>query len=177
MDDVNQNTTQNFMSDNSTATPQPAPISTASSGVVYANFFQRFFALLIDLVVLLIVVTVISLPIGVIFGLFGSGLSGILRLTIQIIGLIVFWTYMVILTHRYGQTIGKKAMSIRVQKEVAGERLDTISTILREVVGRGLESILSLVLIGILGYLWMLWDPKKQTWHDKIAKSVVVKVK
>ena len=26
-----------------------------------------------------------------------------------------------------------------------------------------------------LGFLWMLWDPKKQTWHDKIAKSVVVK--
>lgn len=26
-----------------------------------------------------------------------------------------------------------------------------------------------------LGFLWMLWDPKSQTWHDKAAGSVVVK--
>lgn len=153
------------------------PVATTSSGAVYAGFFQRVFALLIDLVVLVIVNIVISLPIGVIFGLSGSGLSGTLRITVQIIGLVVFWVYFVFLTHKYGQTLGKRAMSIRVQKEVTGERLDTVSTILREVVGRGLEAILSLVLIGILGYFWMLWDDKKQTWHDKIAKSVVVKVK
>ena len=30
-------------------------------------------------------------------------------------------------------------------------------------------------LVLLLGYLWMLWDPKKQTWHDKVAKSVVVR--
>ena len=28
----------------------------------------------------------------------------------------------------------------------------------------------------LLGYLWMLWDPEKQTWHDKFADSVVVPV-
>ena len=26
-----------------------------------------------------------------------------------------------------------------------------------------------------LGYLWMIWDPKRQTWHDKAVKSIVVK--
>ena len=26
-----------------------------------------------------------------------------------------------------------------------------------------------------LGYLWMLWDPKRQTWHDKAVNSIVVK--
>jgi uncharacterized RDD family membrane protein YckC len=26
-----------------------------------------------------------------------------------------------------------------------------------------------------LGYFWMLWDPKKQTWHDKAARTLVVK--
>jgi uncharacterized RDD family membrane protein YckC len=53
-----------------------------------------------------------------------------------------------------------------------GQNLDVISAILREVVGKFISS-----LILLLGYFWMLWDPKKQTWHDKIAKSVVVKVK
>jgi uncharacterized RDD family membrane protein YckC len=26
-----------------------------------------------------------------------------------------------------------------------------------------------------VGLLWMLWDPNKQTWHDKVAKTYVVK--
>ncbi|MEY3656039.1 MAG: hypothetical protein RL114_397 [Actinomycetota bacterium] len=39
---------------------------------------------------------------------------------------------------------------------------------------RGLMSYVSQVAL-LLGYFWMLWDPKKQTWHDKVAKSVVVK--
>lgn len=26
-----------------------------------------------------------------------------------------------------------------------------------------------------LGYLWMLWDPQKQTWHDKIFNTFSVK--
>lgn len=33
---------------------------------------------------------------------------------------------------------------------------------------------ISLVVFG-LGFLWMLWDPKKQTWHDKAARTLVVK--
>jgi uncharacterized RDD family membrane protein YckC len=28
----------------------------------------------------------------------------------------------------------------------------------------------------LLGFLWMLWDREKQTWHDKIATTVVVPV-
>ena len=26
----------------------------------------------------------------------------------------------------------------------------------------------------LIGYLWMLWDPEKQTWHDKVAGTYVV---
>ncbi len=26
-----------------------------------------------------------------------------------------------------------------------------------------------------LGYLWLIWDPKRQTWHDKAVNSIVVK--
>jgi uncharacterized RDD family membrane protein YckC len=27
----------------------------------------------------------------------------------------------------------------------------------------------------LLGYLWMLWDPRRQTWHDKMAGTLVVR--
>lgn len=29
--------------------------------------------------------------------------------------------------------------------------------------------------VGLLGFLWMIWDPRKQGWHDKIAGTYVVK--
>jgi uncharacterized RDD family membrane protein YckC len=40
---------------------------------------------------------------------------------------------------------------------------------------RGLSAIFSLVVVG-LGFLWVLRDPEKQSWHDKIAGTYVVKV-
>ena len=41
-------------------------------------------------------------------------------------------------------------------------------------VGRFFARILSTI-VCYLGYLWMLWDPQKQTWHDKMARTKVVK--
>jgi len=26
-----------------------------------------------------------------------------------------------------------------------------------------------------VGFLWIIWDPKKQGWHDKVAGTVVVR--
>jgi uncharacterized RDD family membrane protein YckC len=26
----------------------------------------------------------------------------------------------------------------------------------------------------LLGYLWVIWDAKKQTWHDKMADTIVI---
>lgn len=40
---------------------------------------------------------------------------------------------------------------------------------------RTLASILSLIPFG-LGFLWAAWDPHKQTWHDRIAGTLVVKI-
>ena len=40
---------------------------------------------------------------------------------------------------------------------------------------RGLSSIFSLAVLG-LGALWILKDPERQAWHDKIAGTYVVKV-
>jgi uncharacterized RDD family membrane protein YckC len=44
----------------------------------------------------------------------------------------------------------------------------------KRAVYRGLMGYVSQLAL-LLGYFWMIWDPNKQTWHDKVAKSVVVK--
>jgi uncharacterized RDD family membrane protein YckC len=40
---------------------------------------------------------------------------------------------------------------------------------------RGFSGILSLAAAG-LGVLWIIWDPERQGWHDRIAGTYVVKV-
>jgi uncharacterized RDD family membrane protein YckC len=69
-----------------------------------------------------------------------------------------------------GQTIGKKLVGIRV---IDFEGRGSIGFV--RAGARYLMSIVSGVVI-VIGYLWMLWDDEKQTWHDKVANSVVVPV-
>ena len=69
-----------------------------------------------------------------------------------------------------GQTIGKRALGIRVVDTRTGGSIGT-----GRGVGRYFARIVSAI-VCYLGYLWMLWDPEKQTWHDKMVNSYVVKV-
>lgn len=73
-----------------------------------------------------------------------------------------FWTWK-------GTTVGGIICQLRVV------RVD--GTLLRfpDALVRGLSSIFSLVVLG-LGCLWILKDPERQAWHDKIAGTYVVKV-
>jgi uncharacterized RDD family membrane protein YckC len=68
-----------------------------------------------------------------------------------------------------GQTVGNRVCGIRVVDVRGGGNLDYGRALIRF-----LMSYVSGVVIA-LGYLWMLWDPLRQTWHDKVANSVVVK--
>ncbi|MFA5776648.1 MAG: RDD family protein [Patescibacteria group bacterium] len=167
MDVLNQNTTQNFMENNSTAIPQPIPVAAASSGVVYAGFFERFIAALIDGVLIGIANFVLGFVLGTVLG----GAKWVQSVA-NLIAMAMAASYYVYFISQRGQTIGKKVMHLRVQNITTGQNLDVVSAILREIVGKFLSGVVLL-----LGYFWMLWDDKKQTWHDKIAKSIVVKVK
>jgi uncharacterized RDD family membrane protein YckC len=67
-----------------------------------------------------------------------------------------------------GQTIGKRAMGIKVVKE-DGTKLEYQDAIIRY-----LCYFVSAVPL-LLGFFWVIWDSKKQGWHDKIAKTLVIK--
>lgn len=41
---------------------------------------------------------------------------------------------------------------------------------------RQLAKVLSAIPLG-LGFWWMLWDPRHQTWHDKLAKTIVIRTR
>jgi len=64
-------------------------------------------------------------------------------------------------------TLGKSVMGIKVVDE-NGDRMT-----LSKSVGRNLSKVLSYFVI-FLGFIWILFDKKKQGWHDKINKTFVV---
>lgn len=76
--------------------------------------------------------------------------------------------YYVLTTWQSGSTLGKRIMKIKVVTQ-NGSKATLTTVLLREVVGK----FVSTIVIG-LGYLWVLFDAKKQGWHDKIAKTIVV---
>lgn len=69
-----------------------------------------------------------------------------------------------------GQTLGKRICNIRVVDATTGQ--PGIGP--GRGVGRYFARWLSAIPLG-LGYFWMLWDQRKQTWHDKLVTTLVVK--
>jgi uncharacterized RDD family membrane protein YckC len=87
---------------------------------------------------------------------------------IQLIGIVVAILYFGFMEGRTGQTIGKRTLGIRVLDARTGTPIGV-----GRAIGRHFGKFVSSFVCG-LGYLWMLWDPAKQTWHDKMVGSYVV---
>lgn len=156
--------------------PQSGGETMVSGGSVgeYASFIQRAIAAIIDAVLVGFVIAILGMLFG---GMFASSKSMMYAPPgignnpfLQGVGGLLSWAYYIFMDVKYGATLGKMAMKIRVQKEETGANLTWVQAFLREVIGKFISGV-----VLFIGYLWMLWDPKKQTWHDKIAGSVVVK--
>jgi uncharacterized RDD family membrane protein YckC len=75
---------------------------------------------------------------------------------------IVFWAWK-------GTTVGGIVCSLRVVK-TNGAALQPADAVVR-----GLAGLFSIAALGI-GFLWILRDPERQSWHDRIAGTYVVSV-
>lgn len=84
-----------------------------------------------------------------------------------VVFVLVFAYY--VLGTAWGATLGRYALGLRVVNS-SGEAPGLARALVRTVV----EAISTLALF--IGYLWMLWDKDKQTWHDKAARTYVVRV-
>jgi len=122
----------------------------------YAGFGERLMAMIIDGLILAAVGIAIR----------GVGLSNFYEKIDVFVGavyIIYFWV------NRGGATIGKNVMKIKVVT-TEGKPVNYQKAIIRY---------LGYIVSGLpvfLGFLWVLWDDKKQGFHDKIAGTVVVKI-
>jgi uncharacterized RDD family membrane protein YckC len=129
--------------------------ASAELGGPPAGFWRRFASAFIDGLVIAVVDTILRIVLG------NAG---------QLLGLLVSLAYFTYFHGSTGQTPGDAALGIRVVdvRDHLGQPIGYGRAFLRWLV-----SIVSFIVL-FLGYLWMLWDPNKQTWHDKAAGSVPV---
>lgn len=168
--------------------PQPA----ASSGVL-AGFGARLGALLLDGLIAGLLSLVLLVPLGLVAtsqwetelepctvdGAAATCEVPTDRTIGVLLALLGVWLVLVLVlallyyvrpVSKTGQTPGRKILGIKVVNTNTGEPPSFGMALLRYVFASFASGSLC-----YLGYLWMLWDDKNQTWHDKVCSTVVVR--
>ncbi len=159
--------------------PQPsatAPgIAPAAVAVEYAGFWRRMAALLLDGIIIWLALIILTFFFRFNPAFMRLALGSVFVAAVSVIlSLVIFlgpMLYYVLLTGLRGQTVGKMALGIRVVNE-RGDLPGLGRAALREIVGK----LVSTIALG-LGFLWVAWDARKQGWHDKIARTVVIRMR
>ena len=132
----------------------------------YVGFWARMAATVLDAIILLAVTLP---PLYLIYGseyflgdqFFYGTWDLVFNYVIPAVGILLFWRFK-------SATPGKMAIGARIVDASSGGRPST-----GQFVGRYLGYFPALLIFG-LGYIWIAFDPKKQGWHDKLARTVVV---
>ncbi len=154
-----------------------------SSPKTYAGFWRRFGAYFIDGIVVGIIMKIsMSMMMVPMAHYFSSmrmvenpqdlsviapslmmliGTSILVGASLQALYFIFMWGYK-------GATLGKMALQIKIVS-TSGSDISYGAAFLRYI-----GTIISSIPFS-LGFLWMLWDNKNQTWHDKIASTCVIR--
>lgn len=126
----------------------------------YAIFYMRLIELSAT--------TTSAPPDDLLADLTGSALGWILvGLVLMLVAFGWQWYNRWLIGGRTGQSVGKRLLRVTLVAEVNGQPIGPVNAFLRDLLH---------VLDGAayIGYLWPLWDAKRQTFSDMIMKTVVV---
>ncbi|MFT7404299.1 MAG: putative RDD family membrane protein YckC [Zhongshania sp.] len=146
----------------------------------YAGFWVRVFASIIDTFLFgLLILPIIALTMGDAQwssvegeGMHMStmsfqtmqvpgGMNMVLNYILPAIVVLLFWVYK-------SATPGKLILKLRIVDAKTGEKPSTAQWLLRYL-GYYLSAV-----VFMLGFIWVGFDRRKQGWHDKIARTVVI---
>lgn len=131
----------------------------------FAGFWMRFWAYLLDVIVIGSIDRIIINPLFRAIGLDLNELSMFAPITIA--SAITFYGYFILMTKYYGQTLGKMVFGLRVIN-LKGNQLSWSTILFREWIGRFISVTV------FIGYLVAAFLPKKQGLHDLFADTAVV---
>ena len=158
-------------------------------GAPLSGWWKRFFALLIDSIVLAIPSAALMVGIMALTGSLDEFLAdpssgessamapaaiAALLGTLLLVAVLQFLYFAAMNGSARGQTVGKMALKIRVRDAQHGGPIGFGRGALRELLPALGNLVCSLIVL--LDGLAPLWDQRKQAWHDKMANSVVVDV-
>ena len=133
--------------------------------VRFAGFWMRFWAYLLDLIVIGSIDRILINPLFRALGLELTELSMFAPVTIA--SAITFYGYFILMTKYFGQTLGKMAFGLKVVN-LKGDGLSWSTIIFREWIGRFISTTV------FIGYLIVAFLPKKQGLHDLFTDTTVV---
>lgn len=132
----------------------------------YAGFWMRFWAYLLDLIV---IGSLERLIINPFFRLINQPLlEENWFAPVTIATAVLFYAYFVLMTKFFGQTLGKMVLGIKVV-DIEGKELTWGTVIFREWVGRFIS-----ITIFFIGYVIIAFLSKKQGLHDLVVDTTVV---
>lgn len=101
-----------------------------------------------------------------------SSLEDIMILTQQLSFMYLFiaFSYHTLFVALYGATLGKMAVKIRIIALPSGNTPDFATSAMRSAIRLVSESFF------LLGFIWGVMDKNRQTWHDKLPKTLVIDV-
>ena len=173
-------------------------------GAVLAQWWRRLLARVLDSIITSVLALVLSIPwLGPMFTAFTDFLTATVEagesgsplpdqsayisemlaasLPITIISLVVGLLYETVFLVWRGATPGKMMLGTVVRRVGSAGRLTVLDAIKRQLIGiatavLGLAPVVGWLgsLVSVLDPAWLLWDPKRQTLHDKVADTVVV---
>ena len=139
--------------------------------MAYAGFWVRVGATLIDSVLLmLIIVPLLVANYGWAYfdaeqyGFIAGPADLLISWVLPAVAVVLFW-------HYRQATPGKMLLSLRIVDADTGAKPS-----LGQNIGRYFAYLLSTLPLG-LGLLWVAFDRRKQSWHDKLARTVVVRAR
>lgn len=131
----------------------------------YAGFWIRFWAYLLDLLVIASINGILVYPI---FRLTDLPMDkGSMFAPLSIITAVIFYSYFVLMTKFFRQTLGKMVFGLKVIT-LENTKLSWSTVLFREWIGRFISGTV-LVLYIVVGFL-----PKKQGIHDLFADTTVI---
>lgn len=129
------------------------------------GFWMRFFAFIIDQGIVSALLGIVVYPI---FQVFDWNLSDSRHFApISIISGFFYFSYFILMTKYFGQTLGKMIFGLKVQK-ADREKLDWSTVIFRELIGRFINNTVWIL------YLLVIFMPKNNSLADYFADTVVV---
>ncbi|HEY4752748.1 MAG TPA: RDD family protein [Candidatus Limnocylindrales bacterium] len=152
----------------------PTPAVGPAPGVKYAGHGARLIAYIVDgFIASLLVWAVI-----IVFGILVAAMAATGSDTATALGIIAFFAAVIVVSLAYfpwfwahgGQTPGSKMLRLKVVRAVDGGPLTGTQAILR-LIGLWIS-----FAVFYLGVIWILIDPQRQGWHDKIASTVMIEV-